>query len=1031
MITLSYANCLPRFRDRIHFEFDKHIACEVCVRVCPIDLPVVDWKLETNIRKKRLLNYSINFGIYIFCCSYEFLNKMKGGKFTFMVANDKGFKFSKIDRVLVCHEFLNKWPNAVFRALPREKSDRCPLLLSLVDSNFGPKPFQWFNSWLERDGCEKIIIDTLDGEYTEGSPDLLIANKFKRVREALKKWWVDIGDKEKGDYLEMTTDISSFEQKLEVAVLDEEDGDENSAFFHSVVNGRKAKNNIPGLLVDGEWVSKPTLVKKHIFQFFRNLFSSNISGRPKMFCGNLKTLPAESKDFLAATFSKEEVKEAVFECGSDRAPGPDGFNFFFLKKFWAVFEDDFVNLMEDFYHTGSINHGYSAAFITLIPKVKNPVGLTDYRPITLIGIISKVILKILANRIKKGFLNSIMQQMEFPDRWCLWIDGILKSARSSVLVNGLPTYIFQCEKGLRQGDPLSPFLFLLVMEAFMSLIDKASDNGVFEGLKIGNHGPTLSHLLYADDTLIVGKWSLDNCKNMIRILRIFHLCFGLKINLQKSNIFGINAEEDEVKVLADICGCKHGSVPFDYLGIKVGANMNRIRNWDPVIDKCKSRLKLWKAKSLSFGGRLILIKSVFAFFGRGMKMSKRYIGSLGMWLRALKNTGGLGITKLADVNLSLLTKWVWRYKTEGSCLLRRIIEVCHYSRKNWEILPLNRSLSGGWKALVSHLIKLEVKTNKVVSSFSVVIGNGMDVRFWIDKWRGSKPFKEDYPNLFRLAVDKQATVKDSWDAASSVLTCRWKSNLFSDSVRHELELLKARLVGTQFFEAPDHWTWNGNSDGTFKVADFKQSHLSDHNQTQHHVLRKNSWVPLKVRIFVWRLELNRLPTKDELQKRQVQLPNNLCVLCDVSAESTLHLFTGCGCSFGVWIAIGAWCKLDPIYAFDVSDLLQLGLGSRNKKASKIIQGIVMVTMWVLWNGGNEKIFQGKEAQVVELVAKVKSLSFLWLRSRSKFNNCLSMTEEYELSTYDCHELNYNQIALSRLPMSITKDYTIGTLLNLP
>ena len=81
MITLSHANRLPvtiqypyeksivseRFRGRIHFEFDKCIACEVCVRVCPIDLPVVDWKLETDIRKKRLLNYSIDFGICIFC----------------------------------------------------------------------------------------------------------------------------------------------------------------------------------------------------------------------------------------------------------------------------------------------------------------------------------------------------------------------------------------------------------------------------------------------------------------------------------------------------------------------------------------------------------------------------------------------------------------------------------------------------------------------------------------------------------------------------------------------------------------------------------------------------------------------------------------------------------------------------------------------------------------------------------------------------------------------------------------------------
>ncbi|XP_076894023.1 uncharacterized protein LOC143546199 [Bidens hawaiensis] len=141
-------------------------------------------------------------------------------------------------------------------------------------------------------------------------------------------------------------------------------GDDNTAYFYSVVNGRKARNSIPGLEVEGSG--------------FLNLLR-----------------------WLIVPFSREEIKAAVFECGV-------------------------------------ISRGCGSSFITLIPKVKNPLGLEDYRQITLIGIISK---------------------MGFPVKLCEWIKGILESARSVILVNGSLTFEFKCEKGLWQRDPLSPFLF--------------------------------------------------------------------------------------------------------------------------------------------------------------------------------------------------------------------------------------------------------------------------------------------------------------------------------------------------------------------------------------------------------------------------------------------------------------------------------------------------------------------------------------------------------------------------------------------
>ncbi|XP_022038852.1 uncharacterized protein LOC110941517 [Helianthus annuus] len=168
-----------------------------------------------------------------------------------------------------------------------------------------------------------------------------------------------------------------------------------------------------------------------------------------------------------------------------------------------------------------------------------------------------------------------MGQMGFPNKWCLLVKGILESARSAVLVNGSPTFEFQCQKGIRQGDPLSPFLFLIVKEAFSSI-------------------------------------SRDNIEKTAKLLRVFYICSGLKINLKKSRLFGIGFEGEEACDMASILGCRVGEFPFDYLGIKVGANMNKICHWDSVIDTVKRRLASWKANMLSMGSRLTLIKSVLA-----------------------------------------------------------------------------------------------------------------------------------------------------------------------------------------------------------------------------------------------------------------------------------------------------------------------------------------------------------------------------------------------------------------------------------
>lgn len=169
---------------------------------------------------------------------------------------------------------------------------------------------------------------------------------------------------------------------------------------------------------------------------------------------------------------------------------------------------------------------------------------------------------------------------------------------------------FRMHRGVRQGDPLSPFLFIIAVEALHVAILEAHQKSLFNGISVGQNNVCISHLQFADDAIFVGEWPTREAKNLIRILRCFYLASGFKVNLGKSRLYGVSVRREEVDNLASSLNCSSDSLPFTYLGLPVGANMNRITSWNPIIDKFKKRLSLWKSKTLSFGGRLTLIKAV-------------------------------------------------------------------------------------------------------------------------------------------------------------------------------------------------------------------------------------------------------------------------------------------------------------------------------------------------------------------------------------------------------------------------------------
>ncbi|GKE46788.1 reverse transcriptase domain, reverse transcriptase zinc-binding domain protein, partial [Tanacetum coccineum] len=139
---------------------------------------------------------------------------------------------------------------------------------------------------------------------------------------------------------------------------------------------------------------------------------------------------------------------------------------------------------------------------------------------------------------------------------------------------------------------------------------EAVDKGVFKGIKIGRKNVVVSHLQYADDTIFFGKWNKENAKALMCILNCFEQVSGLRVNYNKSKLYGVGVNEEELRDMARWMRCGVGEFLFTYLGLSIGDNMRRVGAWDNVVEKLKNRLVDWKAKSISFGGHLTLVKLV-------------------------------------------------------------------------------------------------------------------------------------------------------------------------------------------------------------------------------------------------------------------------------------------------------------------------------------------------------------------------------------------------------------------------------------
>ncbi|WKA08253.1 hypothetical protein VitviT2T_025991 [Vitis vinifera] len=297
-------------------------------------------------------------------------------------------------------------------------------------------------------------------------------------------------------------------------------------------------------------------------------------------------------------------------------------------------------MFKEFHEQNTFLKSLNNTFLVLIPKKGGAEDIGDFRPISLLGRLYKLLAKVLANRLKKvigkvvspaqnafvmgrrildaslianetidlwqkrkekgvickldiekaydsmnwQFLMKVLQKMGFGPKWLGWMWSCISSAKFSILVNGVPAGFFPSSKGLRQGDPLSPYLFVMGMEVLGALIRRAVEGGFLSGCNIREGGRTalnISHLFFADDTIVFCEANKDHLSHLSWILFWFEADSGLKINLGKSEIIPVGEVED-IEELAVEIGCRVGSLSSQYLGLPLGAPNKASSVWDGV-----------------------------------------------------------------------------------------------------------------------------------------------------------------------------------------------------------------------------------------------------------------------------------------------------------------------------------------------------------------------------------------------------------------------------------------------------------------
>ncbi|XP_057808906.1 uncharacterized protein LOC131023384 [Salvia miltiorrhiza] len=350
-------------------------------------------------------------------------------------------------------------------------------------------------------------------------------------------------------------------------------------------------------------------------------------------------------------------------------------------------------------------------------------------------------------------------------------------------------------KGASDKASLSPFLFLIVAKGLNLITNRAIHQRLLEPFVFRSNGLSVSHLQYADDTVFVASGKSENAWVLKSILKIFEALSGLKVNFDKSNIFGIGVPSPLRVQMANTLNCQVGEFPTKFLGILIGARLSRVAEWSYLVEKIKRKIKFWQNRKLSFAGRITLLRSSdeWVFVGgegtEGRKIHWVKWEDLGEDVRE----GGLGIKDLESFNKALMAKWIWRLLTERESFWVRVVQASK-GEIGWDgeglCFEKKREVkSWWWKRVVS--LSGGDGGKWLRDNLMLKVGEGDSIQFWNHCWVGGKSLKERFPSLFRLSGNQEGYIKNmgSWVEGVWEWKLEWTRDLRGRDLSHASNLL--------------------------------------------------------------------------------------------------------------------------------------------------------------------------------------------------------------------------------------------------
>ncbi|CAA7053106.1 unnamed protein product [Microthlaspi erraticum] len=825
----------------------------------------------------------------------------------------------KLDRLLVNCHLIAMFPNSIASFLPPQTSDHCPCLIDLSHRlpKAGTRPFKFFNYLTKHPDFHHVVLEAWiqAGSFAPTLTKLCWKQKTiksslrelnkenfshiqKRVSEAYSLLQVvqvqalqapsqQLFSQERSLHENWTflkgIEESYFKQKSRINWLKE--GDQNTTYFQRIAQTRTSYNSIRSFLhPSGAFIDDPIEMSFHAINHFKSILGPHTLPpvalpSPPTWIQSLSTFrcsPALHQQMLKKP-SAEEIKKVMFRLNLNKSSGPDGLTSGFYKASWDILGPEVTTSISDFFDNFFMPAATNATILTLIPKKPGASKITDYRPISCLNTLYKVVSRLLVRRLKpllpdlilpnqtaffkdrllventvlageivngyhktKGpkritikvdiakafdsvswdFMFNCLEGLELPEEFRKWLKACICTTNFTVGYNGMVQGYFKGKRGLRQGDPLSPYLFVIAMNCLSLMLNKAAEEQRFTY----HHGcaeSKLTHLCFADDLLIFVEGTLDFVQNVLQILHEFQKRSGLAVSVQKSSFFASGVSQTDCDLIKFSTGMPQGSLPVRYLGVPLSSKKLSITNCEVLIQQVKARLTSWSSLSLSFARRLVLIKTVIAgistFWCSSFILPKACIKRINsmcsffLWKGSLeghhsarvswetvtktKEAGELGIRDLITWNKACCLKLIWLlFFQSGSVWVAWFkARILDGNLSNfWTVKPNPRNT---W--LVNKLLKLR---EDIYPWIRLRIGNGEECRFWSDNW---SPFGNILNYLqgsenSRLGITMTATL------ASLHRRNRWQ---MPPARSDNLVSLQAHLTTVSLSTEPDYYEW--------------------------------------------------------------------------------------------------------------------------------------------------------------------------------------------------------------------------------